>query len=222
MTIVNQIIEALTNSEIPIQDTLLKIKVFAYKVKNIELQEFINNELEGYKTDCVPEFRKIVSPIIGTISNGYMQMKNVAIPVLHLDEGLRENLSTCYVTQSISSLESISKSSSEETMVKMVPPEAFSILSKSYSNGYVVQHAKVCISKDDLSGIVTCVKSKLLNIMLNVEQKIDEDSISKLFTDKKSLEKVNTIINNNIHNIFNSKDNSEQNIKIQQDSHNNS
>ena len=59
MNLIEQIIMALTDSNTPLQDTLLKLKIFAQKINNTELINLVNNELEGYEEKKVPNYRII-------------------------------------------------------------------------------------------------------------------------------------------------------------------
>lgn len=220
MNLIEQIIIALTDSNIPLQDTLLKLKIFAQKINNAELLNLVNSELEGYDKNPVPNYRIIRNPIIGSVANRASQYKNINLPVMHLDKDLRELIGTCEMNQSVAILEEfLNINDNDFSLHKTIPPEFFTLLSQGFQSSHQVYSAKMPISKGDIRGILTRVRSALLDIMMQVEKSISSDCSIQLFkdTDNKTINEINNIVNNNIQNIFTSKDESVQNIKIEQE-----
>ena len=64
----NEILSGLTTTSYPLEDILLKLKVLAHKLKNKELTDFVNSELNGYEDD-VPSYRIYNGHLTGTVEN---------------------------------------------------------------------------------------------------------------------------------------------------------
>lgn len=224
MNLLEEIIFALTDSNTPLQDTLLKLKVFAIKVKNKDLINLITNELNGYDNVPVPEYRIIRNPIIGSAANYGSKYTNITLPLMHLDKETREIIEKCEMYQSVSSLEEFLKMDNNSfSLHKTIPPEFFSLLSQGFESSHQVYSARMPITKGDISSILTRVRSTLLDIMMQIENSIDDVTAIQLFKhpDNSTINEINNIVNNHIQNIFTSKDESIQNIKIEQGNHNN-
>lgn len=61
---INTIIKELVDPETKLKDTLLKVQVLAFKIKNTKLKEWVNNELNGFIGKEVPSYRKIPSAVL--------------------------------------------------------------------------------------------------------------------------------------------------------------
>ena len=70
MDIINQLIDGLADKSNNLTDIMIKTKVLSYKLKNQELIDWIDNELNGYDNNIVPRYRRIACQVIGTVSNG--------------------------------------------------------------------------------------------------------------------------------------------------------
>lgn len=64
---INTIIKELTDPEIKLKDTLLKVQVLAFKIKNSRLKNWVNNELNGFIDKEVPLYRRIPSAVFGNL-----------------------------------------------------------------------------------------------------------------------------------------------------------
>ena len=81
---INTIIKELVDPETKLKDTLLKVQVLAFKIKNTKLKEWVNNELNGFIGKEVPSYRKILSAVFGNLIQdrgfvGMMSINNHAI-----------------------------------------------------------------------------------------------------------------------------------------------
>ena len=220
MNLINEIILALTDSRIQIQDTLLKIKVLAAKINNKDLINFVNGELEGYEGK-IPDYRIYKGQIIGNCTNGHMNYPSMSLPTAHLEPKTYKDLTSCEFYQSIGTLNEY-LNINEEKITKTIPIEYHSKLSKGLGNGYKVYSAWVPIDKGVISGVLTKIRSKLLDLMVEIEQSFSEEIIEQLFIkpDEPTKKAANKIVNNYIKNIFTSSNDSKQNVKIEQGIHN--
>ena len=101
---------------------------------------------------------------------------------------------------------------------KPIPPELYSILSEPLGNGYVVTKAYVPINTAFIAGILSSIRTKLLDLILAMENELNETEMENLFKNptKEQKDKINPLIDKFIQNNFNfnSFDNSTQNAKI--------
>lgn len=208
-----EILSGLTTTSYPLEDILLKLKVLAHKLKNRELAGFVNSELNGYEGD-VPSYRIYEGSLMGTVENLACRRTKVTLPTAHLKSVELDSLNKCVFAEKISTLIEYSKI---EEMHKPIPPELYSILSKTLGNGYVVTNAYVPISKAFIMGIFSSIRTKLLDLMFMMENEFDTTELQNLFENptKEEQDKVNPVINKFIQNNFNSYGGSTQNTKVE-------
>lgn len=208
----NDILSGLTTTSYPLEDILLKLKVLAFKLKSKELENIVNAELNGYE-DNVPSYRIYEGGLVGTIENRVCRRPNVNLATLHLKKHGLENLCQCVFAEKISTLIEYSQL---EDIHKPIPPELYGILSEPL-NGYLVTNAYVPINNAVIKGILSSIRTKLLDLILAMENELNADEMENLFNNptKEQQEKINPIINKFIQNNFNSYDGSTQNTKIE-------
>ncbi len=210
----NELLLGLTETSYPLEDILLKLKVLAHKLKNKQLADFVNSELNGYENE-VPSYRIFEGHLTGTVENFACRRTKVTLPYLHLKEHGLENLGQCFFTEKVSTLIEYAKLND---IHKPIPPELYSILSEPLGNGYVVTKAYVPINTAFIAGILSSIRTKLLDLILAMENELNETEMENLFKNptKEQKDKINPLIDKFIQNNFNfnSFDNSTQNAKI--------
>lgn len=214
--IYNEILLDLSNSAKPLQDVLFKLKILAYRLKNKNLTEFVNNELNGYNDKKIPEYRCIKGVLIGTISNGRYVHKNTQLPTFHLKKHKLQDIEICEMSESIGTLVGYLETN-EDNLGKIIPPELYGILSETMAGRYMVQRAYVPISKAQINGILMTIRAKILDLMFAMENEFNETEMENLFKNptKEQQDKANPVINKFIQNNFNSYGVSTQNTKIE-------
>ena len=212
MGMYEDLLNNLTNSSYPLQDIFLKLKILAKRLNNVKLGNFVEAELNGYNNENeLPSYRKFDGILTGVVENAVARRTNVNLPTIHLkDEGL-ENIQTCYFINKLSEIESYTEN---ENLTKPIPPEFYDILSKPLGNGYTVTAAYIPISKAKIKGILTGIRSALLDLMLSIEDQFTKTEIDTLFQNptKEQLDKANVVINQFFISSF---DSSTQNTKIE-------
>ena len=90
---------------------LSKDKILAYKLKNKEFKDWVENELNGYDDgDLLPEYRKLYVIAQGTFWNGRWQGNNQIITVSIIPEEFQHVFNERYMFQGIKELESLLES----------------------------------------------------------------------------------------------------------------
>ena len=64
-----ELLDKLLSGEGKLSLLLLQAKEYAEQVNDENLIEFINKELNGYSSNELPEYRKIISEIVGDIQD---------------------------------------------------------------------------------------------------------------------------------------------------------
>lgn len=206
MKLVEEIIDVLSSSESNLHNALFKTKVLLHRLGEKDLVEWVNFELQGYKNvETLPSYRKLDVTVMGDVSNSVYHYSNQPLPLAHLDKQLRTNLKTTYLMQSIAVIENYSKE--DENLSISIAPELYPSISKGLGNGYEVVRAWGKHSVGGMLQVVTEVRSRLLDFVLELSERIPEElgkeemkeaskkaGVSELFN--------NTVIGNNATFVF--------------------
>lgn len=198
MKIIDDLINELTDKSKFLTDILIKTKVLAYKLKNSELKIWIDNELNGYPTDNLPEYRVVSCQLVGTISNGFQRANNYPISLVGFDDELREKILTFKLSQSISTLDHFINQEKGGKMQINVPAELYGYLSKDFGGGFVVEYAKREIDKTQVVQLLTAVRTKLLDFLLKLNDEFGDDENEKILTEDQSKQKVSSIFHSSV------------------------
>jgi len=176
MKLLNELIESLSGERPSLTDALVKTKVLLHQLGRKELVEWVNLELNGYPEGVsVPEYRVINAEVMGNVSNGVYTYNDQPLPTLHLGEELRSKFRRFEARESISSLEGLARSESKHGLMVPIAPEFNGLLSKPLTETYSVQRAWRAIAVGQLSQILTQVRSRLLDFLLELSEKVSEN-----------------------------------------------
>src|SRR5215207_1598683 len=127
MDILGQIQADLLNPNAVLSDVLRKAKVLAYQLKSIQLKNWVNQELDGYKAKTdLPDYRILHVPCIGKWTNGYWLATNRSVPT-HLIENdtVKEIITTYPMYEGIKYVEQLTKRQEGHFIL---PPEVTSMV----------------------------------------------------------------------------------------------
>jgi hypothetical protein len=177
MKLIKEIINELSDKNPNLENVLMKTKILLHKLGEKSLVHWVNNELNGYsKEEQIPEYRIIHTRVLGTVTNGYTaRWNNYPLPISHLKPSLQENFTTAKLSESIASLEHLASSDSD-TLSKPIQPEFCPILSKGLADGIVVEVARQDIGKSQIINVLTQIRSRLLDFVLDLSDKIPEET----------------------------------------------
>jgi len=163
VAIVLQLQQEALDQKIPVSDLLLKALVISRKLGLHEFQEWVNNELSGYRGKDAPEYRDIKGEVRGL--NPYT---NHWMPLIFESPKEGESISHRKASQSIAELEHLVKTDGELHM-----PFSQAIqrkLSKSF--GFETQVSLLCTT----SGVIRIINA-VRTIILNWTLKLEEEGI---------------------------------------------
>jgi hypothetical protein len=198
MQIIDNLIDQLVADSTTLTGILIKTKVLAFKLKNQELKDWIDNELNGYPNGPLPPYRILPCQVLGDISNGFQRAKNYPIPLTALDARQKETFLTVTLFQSISTLDSFVHNNDNSKMVLTIPPEFYGFLSEPFDNGYEIEFARKEIAKIQIVQLLTAVKTKLLDFLLKLNEEAgDDNDLSELASGKKN-ETISSLFNSTV------------------------
>jgi hypothetical protein len=193
MAIILELQEEALKSDADILSLLRKSSLIARKLSLKEFQEWINNELNGYKAvDKLPEYRKITGELKGwNPVNGW-------IPVMLFDNKTEEILTSRGIFDSIPSLNSLLSDSNKNFSISM-NANANSIISKN--TGFTTTY-NLFISPNSISNIIEQVKNKVLDWAITLEENGILGEGLRFTTKEKEIAKNEPQIVNYINNFY--------------------
>lgn len=197
---IDKIIEDLVNPNIKLSDTLLKVQVLAFKIENTVLKEWTEGEINGYVGKDKPDYRRIPSAAMGNLIQdvgvrGFWTKNNTLLPVEYLDPKIRDSLISIKMDSSVAELERMieSKGSYQVNLPYVICQEFSKIIEPGN-----VDSAWLKISLNSIEGIISTIKSTLLNFLLELNKEFgDNDNLSVM----KKKKEINEIFDKTIGNI---------------------
>ncbi|EFB71994.1 MULTISPECIES: AbiTii domain-containing protein [Morganellaceae] len=217
MSILAEIQHDAINPEVRVADLLRKCLFLASKTGSDDFKNWVLHELDGYPSyDDVPDYRIISCHSKGSFSRYGGILKNLPIDLSILPEEYTELFGKMVVTNTVASIEGLLQTSESQIVKSNWNAEATRLVSDKIYQGMYCIEAWNETAIHLMSGILDSVKTKVLSIVLELENKlpdIEEVKLSKL--DEKVVTQVfNNIINGNA-NIANSGENFTQNLQVQ-------
>ena len=223
MKLISDIINELVDSEKSISSPLLKTKVLASRLQNLELLSWVNNELGNYADSMnLPEYRKFGCHINGVHINGNTKYTNQPVLVGGLGEEIEKNLTTMEFFQSIFTLENMLTKNGSGTLELALSAETTNIIQNNIRGMgnpyYQLLSAKKVIGISVVSEMLSTIRNKLLDFMLKLDEEFGNlTEIEELKT--KQNEILNIMSQTIIHtsgdgNVVNTGDNSKLKVTI--------
>jgi len=200
MKLLESIINDLVVTDVSLSDPLLKTKVLATRIQNTQLLDWVESELSGYRDkEDLPPYRRSKGILKGNFLNGYKQYTNVDIPITHLESDVIDNLTSIVDLDSISSVEDLIGKKGVKVSVNSYGKVYLENSIRKMGNPYFeLTSVFLEMPATFLSNIVSNVRSKLLDFMLQLEREFGlEADISTLSNYNSTINHImNTTINN--------------------------
>jgi len=185
---INAIISELVDPTVRLADTLLKVQVLAFQIKNSKLKSWVDGELNGYNSSLdVPSYRIIPSMVLGNLEQqrfgGLLSRTRQRLPVEYLDKETFNLLKEAKIQNSVSELELMLKG--DGTCQIPISYATSTKFNKIFGNEWVVNSAWSEISRTSLQGILSSIKSKLLTFVLELAEEIGEKENINIMDKKK-------------------------------------
>lgn len=190
----SKLLQDLVTDAATLESILLRLKVITRDLEDEKILEWIDGELKGYKDSMeIPEYRILKGIPNGSyVINYRTQYTNSLVPLETLisKEDI-EQLVTLNYSDSINAIQSILGSSDKNNLRKPIPTDYCHAISKP---NLQILLMNIIFSPNQIEQIVANVKSKLLDIIMILEEtfeNIDElDIFSQVEAKPKTKEQV--------------------------------
>ncbi|EGR1072261.1 hypothetical protein QXB71_004047 [Vibrio cholerae] len=207
MSLLREIQNSAIDANEPIGTLLRKCKVLAARLGSSEFKRWVENELNGYTDkEQIPEYRIMSVGCKGYFSGGFgTSMSNASIPSRCIPENFREGLFTSYLSQPISSIESLINDSDGGTVQEPWPADVTAHFGMNIYQGMNCLQAWKVIPVNALVGILDMIRSRVLNFVLEIESEDPEAGDAPINSQPVAEEKVqqifHTYITGNVQNV---------------------
>lgn len=171
---INVIIDELTDSKVNLGSVFLKVQVLAHQLKNAKLKEWVYNESNGYKSGTdIPTYRIIPSIVKGNLIQGDAKYTNIQLSIFGIKDKFEIDLNEIKLGNSIAALENML--SKENDLSILVPTALYNAISENYGAHYTsIISARQVVSLNSVEGVISSIKFKLLQFMLDIADKVGE------------------------------------------------
>ena len=182
---------------IRLSDILRKCKILAARLNFKPLDEWVENELNGYADDKpLPQYRIFKDiELVGNFRTPNSWGENFGIPSLLIPEKYIDKMTIITLTEGIGGLESI-VSKSKNSVINISIPQNYLLLLKSEVKDlkYFTSISRA-ISIHQFTNIIETVKNRVVDFAIEIEKKNPEAGESELGTNPVSEPIVNQIFN---------------------------
>ncbi|EGG92841.1 Abort lactococcal phage infection AbiTii [gamma proteobacterium IMCC1989] len=196
MSLLREIQDSAVDSNTGIPVLLRKCKLLAARLGNKEFKKWIENELNGYDDNNLPDYRILKVMSKGHFSGAFgRQLRNADIPLNCIDSEFREAFQYSYLRQSAAEIESLIENASGGLLQEPWPSEFIAHYSeKIYEDMACLQAWKV-ISLPALVSSLDAVRNSILNFVLEIEGESPDAGEAPINSNPVPQEKVNQIFN---------------------------
>jgi hypothetical protein len=198
----SQLLKDAVSGKENIENILLRLKVILSDLDNKNIMNWVNGELEGYKDkESVPSYRILKGSIIGTyLVNFSVKYTDAPVPLDFLiPKEEVEELRTIKITDGIATIQNILQGENRESYGVVIPTAYCYAISK---DNLQIAGMRVKVGSNQLNGIVSRVKSKLVEVIMELEKEfenLDELDIRSQMEENESVKQVIYNIENIIY-----------------------
>ncbi|MGR5968768.1 AbiTii domain-containing protein [Bacillus paranthracis] len=169
----SELLRDLVNGQKTLENILLRLKVILSDLDNEVIMNWIQGELQGYDTkEDIPAYRVIKGSPVGTFFVHYStKYTNAQVPLENLIPQERiDQLTAMYINDSINTLQGIIDKGDSVDYAKVVPTALCYAIS---TEELQIAGMSIKCSSNVLSKIVANVKSKLVDVIMELEKQYD-------------------------------------------------
>lgn len=182
----DEIIDLLGNAESDLNDILMKTKIFLFKSGQKKLSPWVSAELNGYPNEQdLPDYRIVSARILINANNAVRSYKNFQIPLTHLDDEMYNDAYKSEVRLSISSIQELVDNAGDSFALQQPIPLEFSLIyAKHVDDSYEITKIYKEIALHQFTNILSQVRSRLLDFLLEFSDQVDQISGTEAMEDK--------------------------------------
>ena len=194
---IDEIRDDILNSEKSISEALRKALILAYKLKNADFKQWVDQELEGYSHDAdAPNYRYFPTMSYGSFQSFQGIMRHVPIPTLPMPEFMRTKLSNIILFNGVKELENLIKNAEKNELHMPWPPDFIAYYNSRVNTDphFSCVEAYRVITTSQIIGVLDNIRNKLLKFLLEIED---------LFPDVKGVDEISAKVTpSQVINIF--------------------
>lgn len=196
MSLIQGLQNDIIDSKVGLSSVLRKAKVLASILKSNELTKWVDSELNGYRGDRkeVPDYRIMSVSNLGHFVGYGNVIKNRPIATLNLLNQIQEFAKNHIMIEGVRALESLVEGESPTFQVHW-PSDWLAIAGERIYQGYNCIDAWKVISRGQVEQILDTVRNKLLDFVIELQEKYPEISKSEDAILKVSKEQVSSVVN---------------------------
>jgi hypothetical protein len=211
--LLQEVIDDLVNTAKSLSAALIKLNYFGRLIKNQDLIDYTQNELNGYKNnkEGIPNYRKAVGTLHIDMQAYYNRHSGI-LPAFMIDEQYRFAFQYVYVTEGIAAIEKLARESESNEaggqIVTVLPMEMLHVLQEPARTLYKsdtridVVGARLAGNANIVVEIPNAIRTKLLDFVMSIAEtfgyNIEIDSFNKKseLNNQTIIHQMNTTINN--------------------------
>lgn len=200
-TLVESIINELTNEDTSLTFPLLKTKVLAFRLENKELLDWVDAELNGYlEEEGIPDYRKCPAMIFGDGVSSTAKFTQHQLPTMNIEADWRKRILRGDLENGVATLESYIEDDKVGVLEVILPPEVTEYIASTMRQddpSVNLFRSKKLVAKSFVTEALSAIRSRLLNLMLEIEK--DLGHMSKIDSNNKAVnQKITKIVNKTI------------------------
>lgn len=200
---IKQLITDISFDNISLTQALTRAKIIAHKIGDIDFQDWIKLEIEGYPfgSNKLPQYRKLKCIVKVTRVDFFGRKDQVPVSFKDADPELADMMTKLDIIQSISSVEDNINMLADTKGLIEFNPNQIQLLSQWFAeslDGDQIIRAGREVKKIELTNIIHQTKQKLLDILLELHTQFPNLDNEFAMTEENK-EKVKNIITTNIY-----------------------
>jgi len=197
MSLLRDIQNDAIDTNVDISVILRKCKVLAVRLGNKPFENWVNQELNGYKNKkLLPDYRIVQVYSQGNFSCPFGSgLNNADIPFLSIPEKYRENLRKCYFIEPIGCYLNLLRTAKGNNLKEQWPPDLVAYTGRDIYQGMNCMSAWKLIPNSSMFGLVEAVRNRILNFVLEIEKEAPDAGEDSPKNQKISPERVNQVFN---------------------------
>jgi hypothetical protein len=168
--LLDDIINLLSDANGSLNSALLKTKVLLHNIGKKDLAAWVTHELKGYPDSKVPDYRIVHAEVHAQLTSYTLQASSYLLPIMHLTDKQRQNLTVSHCQMSIDSIEESIKAfrSKGTKLIRALPPEYASLFQNKLTPGTNIISLWCEVNMVGIENILSEVRSRLLDFTLEL------------------------------------------------------
>lgn len=199
--LLDKIIELATDNQQPLTVLLRQCIVLAHEMKNEQLKEWANHELNGYPDETVvPKYRTVRAGATGIFKAGYMfPSTKRPIPAVAMEEAHRDFAEIVHLREPVNAYETnltTLKAGNGRVFAYEWNANLIAYYQETFMEGHALIKAWQEIPLGVIAGMLDTIRTRVLNMALELKSEIGESDadLKKVKQNSSEAEKVNSIV----------------------------